>query len=632
MQALTCQGSRRVHCRVLLVHSTLQTLLHPMSNLSSSRLPACLVSVAAAAICCISGAVHAQQGDGTDVAIRTNVFKPDKVAVTPERLAGIKAPEGFEVSVFAAGLKNARIIAVAPDGTVYVSRRDQGDVVMLKDRDGDGKADDAGLIVANRAGAHGLAIRDGKMYIATVKEVFTAPIKADGTLGPLEMLIGDLPDSGQHPNRTLAFGPDGMLYISAGSTCNACNESNPENATLLRVSPDGKSRTIFAQGLRNTIGFAWHPRTGELWGMDHGIDFLGDEVQPEELNKIEPGKQYGWPHIWGAAGVNPQSTPVGDISKAQWKSLSTPMVMGYTAHAAPMQMAFYPGGAFPAEYTGDAFVSMRGSWNRKPASGYEIVRVRFDNGQPQKMETFVSGFLTDGGTTHIARPVGLAVARDGALLMSDDANGVMYRVAYRNPAAGASAATAAPPAGPMQQAMKGTGVPLAKDREETKGSGTLTVTSSTIPAQGPIPPKHSEYADGVSPQLSWSPVAGAKSYAIVMEDPDAQPITPFVHWLAWNIPASVTQLPEGLQEQLRLTEPDGMLQGATTRGSPGYYGPKPPVMAPPHRYHFQVFALDANLEVQPGADRDQVLAAMRGRVLAKGELVGQFQQQVKPPK
>ncbi len=164
-------------------------------------------------------------------------------------------------------------------------------------------------MVANRAGAHGLAIRDGKLYLATVKEVFVADIQPDGTLGPLKMIIGDLPDAGQHPNRTMAFGPDGMLYISVGSTCNACNESNPENATILRAAPDGKSRTIFASGLRNTIGFDWHPKTGELWGMDHGIDFLGDEVQPEELNRIERGKQYGWPHVWGDGGINPQSTP-----------------------------------------------------------------------------------------------------------------------------------------------------------------------------------------------------------------------------------------------------------------------------------------------------------------------------------
>ena len=581
----------------------------------------------------------AQQGDGTEVPIQTNVFKPDKVPLTEDRVRALKAPPGFNVSVFAHGLKNPRIIAVAPNGNIYVSRRDQGDVVLLTDRNGDGKADNGGLIVASRAGAHGLAIRDGKLYIATVKEVFVAPMKPDGTLGPLEMIIGDLPDAGQHPNRTLAFGPDGMLYISAGSTCNACNESNPENATILRAMPDGKSRTIMASGLRNTIGFDWQPTTGELWGMDHGIDFLGDEVQPEELNKIERGKQYGWPHIWGAGGVNPQSTPVGDLSKAQWKALSTPMALGYDAHAAPMQMLFYRGSTFPAAYRGDAFVTMRGSWNRNPASGYEIVRIRFADGKPQKFEPFVTGFLTDGGKTHIARPVGLAMAADGSLLMSDDANGTIYRVAYGNaPTAVAAAPMPPTPADAMlQQAMKGTHVPLAKDRPETRATATgggvaINVSSATLAPQAPMPRKHSEYADGVSPQVSWSPVAGAKSYVVIMEDPDAKPALPFVHWTAWNIPPSVTQLPEGLQEQLRLTQPEGVLQGTNTRGSVGYYGPHPPVMDPPHHYHFQIFAVDAMLDVPPGADRDQLLSAMSGRVLGQGELVATYQQQQPPLK
>lgn len=603
---------------------TLQTLPHGTRRTLRCIALSCAVLAVPAA---------AQQGDGTDETIQAHVFKPAKVALTEQHLRDIRAPEGFSVSVFANGLQNPRIIAVAPDGTVYVSRREQGDVVMLRDRDGDGRADGRGLIVANRSGAHGLAIHGGHLYVATAKEVFKAPIQADGTLGALEMLMGDLPDAGQHPNRTLAFGPDGALYISVGSTCNACNETNPENATLLRASPDGKSRSIFASGLRNMIGFAWEPRTGVLWGMDHGTDYLGNELQPEELNRIERGKRYGWPHIFGAGDiVNPQSTPQGELTKAQWRALSTPIVLGYTAHAAPMQMLFYPGGQFPAEYTGDAFVTMRGSWNRKPASGYEIVRVRFANGEPQRFEPFVSGFLTDDGQAHIARPVGLAVARDGALLMADDANGTIYRIAYRG-GAGSSATTAAPPAGPMQQqAQQGSGVPLAKDREETATQGMLTVGSATIAPAGAIPVRHSEYADGVSPPLAWSAVQGAQSYAIVVEDPDARPVTPFVHWLAWNIPATVTHLPEGLQEQLRLTAPEGVLQGATSRGSPGYYGPRPPPMDPPHRYHFQVFALDAQLDLPPGADRDQLLAAMRGRVLAKGDLVGTFQQQNKPLK
>lgn len=368
----------------------------------------------------------AQQGDGTRLAIATAIVKPDKVEATPERIAALKAPQGFMVSAFATGLKNIRIVAVAPDGTIYVSRRDQGDVLMLKDANGDGRADGPPVVVASRPGAHGLAIRDRKLYLATVKEVFVADILDDGRLSPLKLIIGDLPDAGQHPNRTLAFGPDGMLYISAGSTCNDCNESNPENATLLRATPDGKQRSIFASGLRNTIGFEWQPRTGELWGMDHGIDFLGDDDQQEELNKLELGKQYGWPHVYGAGGIYPQSTPVGDITKQEWKARSEPMTLGYTAHAAPMQMLFYRGANFPAEYQGDAFVTMRGSWNRSAPSGYEIVRVRFADGRAKSIEPFISGFLTDGGTTHIARPVGLAMAKDGALLMADDANGVLY--------------------------------------------------------------------------------------------------------------------------------------------------------------------------------------------------------------
>lgn len=583
----------------------------------------CLLATA----CLLAFPALAQQGDGTDVGAQVHTFKPDKRPASEQAVGALKVPAGFAVKPLATGLKNIRILVVAPNGDIYASRREQGDVLLLRDRNEDGQLDAPPQVVARRAGVHGLAIHQGALYLATAKEIFRAKIQADGSLDGPVLLLGDLPDGGQHPNRTLAFGPDGMLYVSVGSSCNACNETNPEHATLLRVSPDGKSRTIFASGLRNTIGFAWDPATGEIWGMDHGIDYLGDQVQPEELNHIVKGKQYGWPHVWGEGGLNPQSTPPGELTKAQWAAISEPMVLGYTAHAAPMQMLFYSGNSFPKEYRGDAFVTMRGSWNRKPASGYEVVRIRYDNGKPVAFEPFLEGFLVDGGRGHIARPVGLAMTPGGALLVGDDANGVIYRVSH-----GERATTAQPsrvPGGPLQaQVNQGNNVPLLLQR--VGDAAAVQVDSSGFAADGRIQPRHSEYYEGVSPAVSWQPVPGARSYALVVEDPDSKPITPFVHWVAWNIPAEITALPEGLPEQMRITEPAGVMQGATSRGSVGYYGPRPPVGDPPHPYHFQVLALDTVLDLPPGATRDQLLAAAKGHVIGKGVAVGTYAQ-AQPP-
>ena len=208
---------------------------------------------------------------------------------------------------------------------------------------------------------------------------------------------------------------------------------------------------------------------------------------------------------------------------------------------------------------------MRGSWNRKPASGYEIVRVRFADGQPQRVEPFVTGFLTDGGTTHIARPVGLAVARDGSLLMADDANGVIYRIAYAGTAATRKALKRARDGRCSRRRPRASACRSRSSARRRRAR--MTVGSPTV--EGTDPRKHTEYSDGVSPRVFWTAVEGAKSYALIMEDPDAKPITPFVHWVAWNIPGNETHLPEGLQEQDRLTEPEGMMQGRKSRGSVG---------------------------------------------------------------
>ncbi len=588
-------------------------------------------------ILCLTAAipVAAQQNVGTPVESVTSTVMPATEPISEERVKQLQLPKGFEISVVASGLKNARLIAVSEDGNVYISRREEGDVLLLRDPFGNDNSPPVPVI--HRPQMHGLAIHDGKLYMATAKELYVADITADGTLGTAELLVDDLPDGGQHPNRSMTFGPDGMIYLSIGSTCNACNETNPEHAAILRVSPDGKQRTIFASGLRNTIGFAFHPGTGQLWGMDQGSDHLGNNQQPEELNLIERGKRYGWPHAWGKDGINPEGKVPGQMTKTQWQAMSTPMVMGYTAHASPMQMVFYTGEQFPAAYRGDAFVTMRGSWNRASPSGYEIVRLRFEEGKPIAFEPFVTGFLSGDGKTQIARPVGLATMPDGSLLMSDDDQGTLYRIAYTGESDSDGKTGRFIPDKPPQQPIlkqvnEGSGVPLVKDREDYQKGQSIRLQSASFSPEGDIPGKHSDYREGLSVQLNWPALQKAKSYVLIVEDPDAKAITPFVHWVAYNIPASVTQLPEGLPTTERLTEPDGMLQGQNTRGSIGYFGPRPPVGDPPHRYYFQLLALDTTLDLLAGATRDEVLNAAKGHVIGYGNLVGRYQQAQSPEK
>lgn len=376
----------------------------------------------------------AREGESATKDVVAHIYQAKPLPATDANVAKLKVPDGFKVAKFAEGLKNARIVVVAKDGTVYVTRREQADVLMLKDTDGDGKCD-VQTVVAQRPDLHGLCLSpdQSKAYFVTIRELYVCDRNSDGTFGSPKQLIKDLPDAGQHPNRTLAFGPDGMIYLSVGSTTNAALERNPESATMLRVKPDGTERTIFARGLRNTIGFGWHPQTGKFWGLDHGIDWLGDDDQPEELNKIEQGKHYGWPISYAEARINLQPEPPDGLTREQWKAMSTHAVLTYTSHAAPMQFVFYTAGQFPAEYRNDAFATMRGSWNRLPPSGYEVVRIHFENGKPISIDPFLTGFLIqegDGKWAQFARPVGLAVAKDGALLMADDQNGVIYRISY----------------------------------------------------------------------------------------------------------------------------------------------------------------------------------------------------------
>lgn len=360
------------------------------------------------------------------LAVSNAVNRPERTPFQQQHLKLLKVPEGFTINVFATGTGKPRMMAVSDDGTAYVTRPDQSDVITLRDKNGDGTSDETKTIVKDLKGVHGITIRGNQLYLCTVRELYQCDLNGQG----LRKLISDLPEGGQHPNRTLAFGPDDLLYISIGSTCNACDETNKENATILQAKPDGSGRQVFAKGLRNTIGFGWHPQTKAMWGMDHGSDGRGDDIPDEELNLLQQGKDYGWPYCLPDKKPDPFSDNPKGTTKEAYCAKSTAATLGYQAHSAPIEMKFYRGTQFPPEYKDNAFVAMHGSWNRTVAVGFKVVRILFVNGQPQKFEDFVTGFLIDRGKRHFGRPAGLAIAGDGSLLISDDSNGVIYSVSY----------------------------------------------------------------------------------------------------------------------------------------------------------------------------------------------------------
>lgn len=357
-----------------------------------------------------------------------DVHRPELVPFTAARFESLQVAEGFTIEVYAQDLQDARMLATH-GGHVYLTRPTQGDVLRFVDDDSDGIADSTIAVASDLPTVHGIAFHEGVVYLATPQALYRGSVDEEGDFQGVEPTLEDLPDGGQHPLRTLGVGPDQMLYISVGSSCDACPETNPEHATMLRAPLDGESREIFAEGLRNTIGFDWHPDTGKLWGMDHGSDWRGDDLPPEELNLLEMGNNYGWPYCFGKQQVDPIiDDPPGTTKEAHCED-TTPSVHEYQAHGAPIGMVFYDGEGFPAEYTGDAFIALHGSWNRYPPTGYKVVRLGFEGGEPTEFEDFVTGFLSADGETQFGRPAGIVVAPDGALLFTDDDNGMVYRVA-----------------------------------------------------------------------------------------------------------------------------------------------------------------------------------------------------------
>ena len=351
----------------------------------------------------------------------------------PEMLKLLKVPQGWQVSVAASGLGKPRMLYTSPQGNVYVTRRDGGDVLLLQDRNGDSKFEDLVTVVSDFKGVHGITMKDNWMYLCNSNEVRRYPVKPDGTLDVAlgETLIKDLPDGGQHPNRTMDFGPDGMLYISVGSLCNDCKESDKETAVMLQVDPKDWSRSIYASGLRNTIGFDWHPQTKELWGIDNGGDAKGSDWPPEEINQISKGADYGFPYAYGKQEVDKsREDPAGNTKEAVVKN-TKPSVLEMTAHMAPIGFTFFRGASnIPQEWAGDGLVAWHGSWNAEKPVGFKVQRIHFENGKAVKAEDFLTGFLQ--GDSRFGRPAGITVTKNGTVYISDDAGGNIYAIKKSN--------------------------------------------------------------------------------------------------------------------------------------------------------------------------------------------------------
>src|SRR3989475_1126109 len=333
------------------------------------------------------------------------------------------APSGFHVNICAQTSGGPRFMALAPDSTVYVTLTGQGRVVRLLDLDHDGVAESSAVFKSGLTGPHGIAFRGDTLYVAEENGVKRYD---PGVATPVQ-LVSNLPIGG-HSTRSIAFGPDNMMYVSIGSSSNINPETDTLRAAVMRYNLDGTGGRVFARGLRNSVGIAFNPTTGALWATNNDRDDIGgsdvamtDSLPPERINILLDGKNYGWPQCYLPNRPNPE------YSGANCSTVTAPAIT-FTAHSAPLGIAFYTGTMFPAGYQGDAFVAYHGSWNRSVPTGAKVVRVHVQGGVPVSITDFVVGWLSTN--PYWRRPAGLLVPPDGSLLISDDASGRIWRVSY----------------------------------------------------------------------------------------------------------------------------------------------------------------------------------------------------------
>jgi glucose/arabinose dehydrogenase len=341
------------------------------------------------------------------------------------RLDRIKLPPGFSIAVFAAQVPGARSMTLGAQGTLFVGTMGDGRVYAIPDATSGTVARAVVTIARGLNMPNGVAFRDGNLYVAEVNRIlrFDA-IEGSLRTPPVPVVVTDtLPRDRHHGWKFIRFGPDGKLYVPVGAPCNICEPADPY-ASILRINPDGSGLETYARGIRNTVGFDWSPDTAQLWFTDNGRDWLGDNAPPDELNRApEAGMHFGYPYLHGRNIPDPQ------YGKGKDLSLFTPPAMELGPHVAALGMRFYTGTMFPEEYRGHVFIAEHGSWNRSTPIGYRITLVRRDGERALSYETFAEGWRADGSVW--GRPVDLQVMPDGALLVSDDFGGAIYRISYR---------------------------------------------------------------------------------------------------------------------------------------------------------------------------------------------------------
>lgn len=334
----------------------------------------------------------------------------------------LELPEGFSINVFASGFSKARFLALGPTGTVFVSDMDVGKVFALPDRDRDGAADERIVFAENLNQPHGITYHDGAWYVAENDKVrrwrdTNGDLRADENA----VVIPNLPSGGGHVTRTVVFGDDDALYVSVGSSCNVCQD-DARRAAVLRFDPDGNGETVFSSGLRNAVGVAIHPTTGELWVTENGRDLLGDDTPPDEVNVLAEGKHFGWPFCYGKRIAD---TSAGGTD--EFCSTTEPSRLDLQAHSAPLGLRFYYGTQFPNSFQEALLIAYHGSWNRREPTGYKVIVADTRNAEPA-VRDFVRGWLVDGKAW--GRPVDVLVGSSGELYVSDDHANVIYRVTY----------------------------------------------------------------------------------------------------------------------------------------------------------------------------------------------------------